>query len=166
MYFLSHISIHAFLLTFPLKFYLYKKIKLSIKDFLLLIYTFKYVYDNISKDNNYKFPKSPNPGLGMACNRYTLSWNGHSKVVSTLAANNASLDIQKFYKDNPRETEVLGETAMMLAASYGHNDVVSTLLAHNASVNIQNKSGVTALVLAARNGHTDVVSTLHRYTNY
>ena len=77
-----------------------------------------------------------------------------------------SLDIHEFYKDNPRETEVLGESAMMLAASYGHNDVVSTLLAHNASVNIQNKSGVTALVLAARNGHTDVVSTLHRYTNY
>ena len=30
----------CFFLTFPLKFYLYKKFKLSIKDYLLLIYTF------------------------------------------------------------------------------------------------------------------------------
>jgi len=88
------------------------------------------------------------------------AWNGHNEVVSLLVAHNASLDMQEFYKDNPRETEVLGETAMMLAASYGHIDVVSTLLAHNASVNIQNKSGVSALVLATRNGHNEVVSTL------
>ena len=33
--------------------FLQKKIKLSIKDYLLLIY----VYDNISKDNNFKCPK-------------------------------------------------------------------------------------------------------------
>ena len=30
----------CFFLTFPFKFYLYKKIKLSIKDYLLLVYTF------------------------------------------------------------------------------------------------------------------------------
>ena len=35
-------------------------------------YSYVYVYDNISKDNHFKFPKPPNPhslGLGMPWNR-------------------------------------------------------------------------------------------------
>ena len=45
------------LLTFPFKFHLYKKFKLSIKDYLLLIYM-RFVQDNNSKFNNSKVTKS------------------------------------------------------------------------------------------------------------
>ena len=34
---------------------------MSNRDYSLLIYTCTYVYKTISDDNNYKFPKSPNP---------------------------------------------------------------------------------------------------------
>jgi len=75
MYFLSHISIHAFL-TFPYKFYLYKKFKLSIKDYLLLIYTFMcmiiFLMIIILSFQSHQ-TRILSAGLGMSWNRYGLS---------------------------------------------------------------------------------------------
>ena len=50
MYFPSDISIHALFSYFSIKILFIQKLK-SNKDYLLLIYTFMYVYNNISKDN-------------------------------------------------------------------------------------------------------------------
>ena len=58
----------CFFLTFPFKFYLYKKFKLSIKDYLLLIYTFMCMIIFLSFQT-----RTLNAGLGMAWNRYGLS---------------------------------------------------------------------------------------------
>ena len=60
MYFLSHISIHAFFLLFHLNLINTKKIGV-VHQGLFVTYLYVYVYDNISTDNNSKFPKSPNP---------------------------------------------------------------------------------------------------------
>ena len=77
MYFLLHISIHASFLLF-FKFYSYKKLKLSIKDFLLLIYTFmcmiifiRIIILSFQSHQNCIL----NAGLGMAWSRYGLSCN-------------------------------------------------------------------------------------------
>ena len=76
MYFLSHISIHAFFLTFPFKFYLYKKFKLSIKDYLLLIYTFMcmiiFLRIIIISFQSHQI-RIHSAGLGMAWNQEWLS---------------------------------------------------------------------------------------------
>ena len=56
MYFLSHIFIHAFFSLFHLNFI--HTTNLSCPS--IVTYLYVYVYDNISKDNNSKFPKSPN----------------------------------------------------------------------------------------------------------
>ena len=67
----------CFFLTFPFKFHLYKKIKLSIKDYLLLIYTFMcmiiFLRIIIISFQSHQ-TRIPNAGLGMAWNRYGLSW--------------------------------------------------------------------------------------------
>ena len=55
-------------LTFPFKFYKYKKFKLSTKDYLYV-----YVYDNIAKDDNSYQTRILSAGLGMAWNREGLS---------------------------------------------------------------------------------------------
>ena len=62
MYFLSQISIHAFFLLFHVNF-IYTK---NLSQGLFVIYLYTYVYDiiyNISKDTNFKFPKSPKPAF-------------------------------------------------------------------------------------------------------
>ena len=72
MYFLSHISIHASFLLF----YLYKKIKLSIKDYLLLIHTFMcmiiFLRIIILSFQSHQI-RILSAGLGMAWNREWLS---------------------------------------------------------------------------------------------
>ena len=68
----------CFFLTFPLKLYLYKKFKLSIKDYLLLIYMFMFIIIflriiilSFQSHQTQIF----SAGLGMAWNRYELSCN-------------------------------------------------------------------------------------------
>ena len=77
MYFLSHVSIHAFF-TFPLKFHLIKKFKLSIKDYLLLFYTFMcmiiFLRIMILSFQSHQ-TRILTAGLGMAWNRHGLSCN-------------------------------------------------------------------------------------------
>ena len=66
----------CFFLTFPFKFYLYKKFKLSIKDYLLLIYTFMcmiiFLRIIILSFQNHQ-TRILSAGLGMVWNRYGLS---------------------------------------------------------------------------------------------
>ena len=66
-----------FFLTFPFKFYLYKKFKLFIKDYLLLIYTFMcmivFLRIIILSFQSHQ-TRILSAGLGMAWNRYGLSW--------------------------------------------------------------------------------------------
>ena len=65
------ITYSCFFLTFPFKFHLYKKFKLSIKDYLLLIYTFMCMIIFLSFQSHQT--RTLNAGLGMAWNRYGLS---------------------------------------------------------------------------------------------
>ena len=58
MYFLSHISIHVSYFSIEILFM--QKIQV-VHQCLFVTYLYVYVYDNIPKDNNSKFPKSPNP---------------------------------------------------------------------------------------------------------
>ena len=75
---LSSTHFHScFFLTFPFKFYLYKKIKLSIKDYLLLIYMFMsmiiFLRIVILSFQSHQ-TRILTAGLGMAWNRDGLSW--------------------------------------------------------------------------------------------
>jgi len=69
----------------------------------------------------------------------------HNKVVSTLLAYNADIDL----------TTSSGTTALMYAAEKGHNEVLTNLLEHNADVNARDDEGLTALMLAAKEGQTE-----------
>ena len=75
-YFLGYISIHAFLILFHSKFLLYKKCKLSIKVYLLLIYTFMcmiiFLMIIVLSFQSHQ-TRMLNAGLGMAWNWYGLS---------------------------------------------------------------------------------------------
>ena len=65
-----------FFLTFTLKFYLYKKCMLSIKDYLILIYTFMFMITFlriIILSFQSHQTRILSAGLGMAWNRYVLS---------------------------------------------------------------------------------------------
>ncbi len=55
---------------------------------------------------------------------------------------------------------LLGNTALILAASHGHLDVVTLLLKRNAKIDNENKHGNTALIAAASKGHENVVGYL------
>ncbi|MCF8473630.1 MAG: ankyrin repeat domain-containing protein [Emcibacter sp.] len=48
---------------------------------------------------------------------------------------------------------VMGETALMIAAKNGNQEGVKSLLRHNALIDIKDSSGRTALIHAAQNGH-------------
>ncbi|KDO17787.1 hypothetical protein SPRG_16807 [Saprolegnia parasitica CBS 223.65] len=64
------------------------------------------------------------------------------------------------------DSDLHGETALMLAARMGQTDVVRCLLKANAKVNLKNNRGETALWLAALSGHVDVVKQLlERYAD-
>ena len=71
-----HIFHSCFFVYFSIKILSIQKIYV-VHQGLFITYLYVYVYDNISKDNDSKFPKSPNPhlsaGLGMAWNLYGLS---------------------------------------------------------------------------------------------
>ena len=74
---LSSTHFHSwFFLTFPLKFHLYKKLKLSIKDYLLLIYTFMcmiiFLRIIILSFQSHQ-TRIHSAGLGKAWNRHRLS---------------------------------------------------------------------------------------------
>ena len=74
----------CFFLTFPFKFYLYKKFKLSIKDYLLLIYTFMFMIiflRIIILSFQSHQTRILSAVLGMAWNRYGLSRNCDFKKV-------------------------------------------------------------------------------------
>ena len=64
----------CFFLTFPFKFYLYKKFRLSIKDYLLLTYKFvcMIIFLRIISFQGHQ-TCILNAGLGMVWNRYGLS---------------------------------------------------------------------------------------------
>ena len=67
----------CFFFTFPIKFYLYRKFKLSIKDYLFLIYTFMCMIiflRIIMLSFQSHQTRILSAGLGMAWNRYGLSW--------------------------------------------------------------------------------------------
>ena len=70
-------------LTFPFKYYLYKKIKLSIKDYLLLIFTFMcmliFLRILILSFQSHQ-TRILYAGLGMAWNRYGLSCNNNACI--------------------------------------------------------------------------------------
>ena len=75
--FITHIHL-CFFLTFPSKFYFYKYFKLSIEDYLLLFYTFMcmIIFLRIIILTFQSHQTSIlSAALGMAWNRYGLSWN-------------------------------------------------------------------------------------------
>ena len=73
MYFLSHVFIHAFS-YFSIKFYLYKKFKLSIKDYMLLINTFRCIIIFLRiMILSFQGHQTRILSAGMAWNRYGLS---------------------------------------------------------------------------------------------
>ena len=73
----SHISLSLSLLFMKNTIYTKKSV---VKQRLFVTYLYVYVYYNISKDNNFKFPKSPNPhsyrgfGNGVELGRTALNW--------------------------------------------------------------------------------------------
>ena len=72
---ITHLN-SCFFLTFPFKFYLFKKFKFSIKDYLLLIYTFMCMIIFLRKiilSFQSHQTRILNAGLGMAWNRQGLS---------------------------------------------------------------------------------------------
>ena len=58
------------------------------------------------------------------------------------------------------DTNISGDTALMLASMNGQRKVVQTLLREGAKVDTKNNKGMTALHWAAKNGHSQVVCAL------
>lgn len=77
--------------------------------------------------------------------------HGHMKLVSTLLANHARVDVF----DNE------GRSALHLAADRGFMDVSDALLSHKAFINSKSRVGRTALHLAAMNGYAQLCRSVH-----
>jgi len=64
------------------------------------------------------------------------------------------------WRVDPNMENILGQTALIFAASIGHTDIVGTLLARGAKHDYINKHGKIALFYASREGRVDVVKKL------
>eukprot|EP01050_Picozoa_sp_SAG11_P006636 SAG11_NODE_522_length_8776_cov_6.087242_9_plen_454_part_00 len=58
------------------------------------------------------------------------------------------------------QPDVVGDTALMLAAESGRATLVTLLLAHKADCHARSSDGMTSLMLAAQRSHADVVEIL------
>jgi ankyrin repeat protein len=114
---------------------------------------------------------------------YIACQEGHTEVVTTLLAANASviqadntgwtpliIACQKGHTEvvtkliaanaSVKQATTDGWTPLTIACEHGHTEVVAILIAANASVDQAQNNGATPLIIASRKGHTEIVTTL------
>jgi ankyrin repeat protein len=85
---------------------------------------------------------------------------GHAAVVVVLVAAHEAQGLGADATGGVNTTNIIGESALMLAAGNGDTHVVQTLLHLSANKDAQDSQGSTALMKAAGAGHTTVAMLL------
>jgi hypothetical protein len=85
---------------------------------------------------------------------------GHAGVISVLVAEHVRGGVGEAAPGGVNTTNMIGETALMLAAGQGDVTVTQTLLAVGANVDAQDSQGSTALMKASGAGHAQVAGVL------